>query len=76
MYRVFGVTFQSELGAAREYCEADEQWTQAVNFLGEEIAWASAWDVIQSCVFPDWRLRPTAESCLRHPFLADVAKNR
>ena len=63
-----------EIGAAREYCQADERWQLAVAFLNEDIG--AGWDLIQSMIFPDYRLRPTADSCLKHPFLAAVQQNK
>ncbi len=67
------MTFQNELGAAREYCEADDRWQHGVAFLNENIG--SGWDLIQAMLFPDFKLRPTAGSCLKHSFLSAAAKN-
>lgn len=57
--------------AAREYCEADERWAPAVAFL--DAGGRAGWGLLAAMLSPEWRLRPTAESCLVHPFLTGEA---
>ena len=65
--RLLTVTFAADMEAAQLYCEADDRWSKAVAFLdrGSE----TGWHLLAAMLNPEWQLRPTAESCLNHPFL-------
>lgn len=69
--RLLESTFQLDVEAAREYCEADERWAPAVAFL--DAGGRAGWGLLAAMLSPEWRLRPTAESCLVHPFLTGEA---
>ena len=69
--RLLESTFRLDVKAAREYCEADERWLTAVAFLDNE--GGAGWDLLGAMLRPEWRQRPTAESCLNHPFLMEDA---
>eukprot|EP00951_Prasinocladus_malaysianus_P025723 scaffold226191_cov29-Prasinocladus_malaysianus.AAC.1 len=62
-----------DMEAARSYCEADERWQRAVEFL--DAGTGAGWDLLQAMLNKDWRKRPTAESCLNHPFLNGKSLN-
>ena len=68
--RLFESTFRLDVKAAREYCEADERWLGAVAFLDND--GGAGWDLLGAMLCPQWRQRPTAESCLNHPFLKEA----
>ncbi len=67
--RLLESTFRLDVKAAREYCEADERWLGAVAFLDND--GGAGWDLLGAMLCPQWRQRPTAESCLNHPFLKE-----
>lgn len=67
--RLLEGTFRLDVKAAREYCEADERWLGAVAFLDND--GGAGWDLLGAMLCPQWRQRPTAESCLNHPFLKE-----
>ena len=69
--RLLESTFRLDVKAAREYCEADERWLNAVAFLDN--GGGAGWDLLGAMLRPEWRHRPTAESCLNHPFLKEDA---
>jgi len=69
--RLLESTFQLDVLAAREYCEADERWAPAVAFL--DAGDRAGWGLLAAMLTPEWRRRPTAASCLVHPFLAGEA---
>lgn len=69
--RLLESTFQLDVLAAREYCEADERWAPAVAFL--DAGDRAGWGLLAAMLTPEWRRRPTAASCLVHPFLAGKA---
>eukprot|EP00192_Tetraselmis_astigmatica_P011306 CAMPEP_0117664572 /NCGR_PEP_ID=MMETSP0804-20121206/9300_1 /TAXON_ID=1074897 /ORGANISM="Tetraselmis astigmatica, Strain CCMP880" /LENGTH=367 /DNA_ID=CAMNT_0005471831 /DNA_START=247 /DNA_END=1350 /DNA_ORIENTATION=- len=67
LQRLFETTFRLDIEGARDYCEADDRWQEAVRFLDQGNR--AGWDLLKAMLDPDWRSRPTAESCLNHPFL-------
>jgi hypothetical protein len=67
IHRLLESTFRLDVKTAREYCEADERWLGAVAFLDND--GGAGWDLLGAMLSPQWRQRPTAESCLNHPFL-------
>lgn len=67
LQRLLETTFRLDLRAAREYCEADERWVEAVRFL--DAGDGAGWDLLQAMLNPDYRKRPAAASVLNHPFL-------
>ena len=69
--RLLESTFQLDVLAAREYCEADERWAPAVAFL--DAGGRAGWGLLAAMLSPEWRGRPTAESCLTHAFLTGEA---
>lgn len=71
--RLLETTFQLDIPAAREYCEADDRWEEAVRFLSDGNG--AGWELLTAMLNPEWRLRPTAESCLNHPFLKGEGLN-
>ena len=75
MRRLLESTFRLDIEAAREYCDADERWAGAVQFLDSAAGGASGWDLLAAMLNPEWRRRPTAESCLNHPFLNEYVTN-
>ena len=70
--RLLESTFRLDIAAARDYCEADERWSKAVQFLDRAAGGATGWDLLTAMLNPEWRRRPTAESCLNHPFLKEA----
>ncbi|EIE22208.1 hypothetical protein COCSUDRAFT_42575 [Coccomyxa subellipsoidea C-169] len=75
LQRLLESTFRLDIEAAREYCDADERWAGAVQFLDSAAGGASGWDLLAAMLNPEWRRRPTAESCLNHPFLKEYVAN-
>lgn len=71
--RLLESTFRLDVAAAREYCEADERWARAVAFLDGGGGGSTGWDLLAAMLNTEWRRRPTAESCLNHPFLKEPA---
>ena len=67
LYRLVQTTFDSDLMQFRDYCREDSEFDAAVAFLdmGDKVGW----ELIQALVQLDWKSRPTAVSCLNHPFL-------
>ena len=65
--RLFENTFQLDVMSARDFCEADDRWMQAVQFLDADAK--AGWELLAAMLNPNWRLRPTADSCLVHRFL-------
>lgn len=60
-----------DIGGFRDYADADERWRLAVEFL--DAGGGQGWDLLGAMLDADWRRRPTAESCLKHPFLTGEA---
>jgi hypothetical protein len=67
LIRLLESTFQLDIEGAREFCEADERWAGAVAFLDAD--GRAGWELLAAMLNSEWRRRPTAESCLNHPFL-------
>lgn len=67
MCRLFENTFQLDVLSARDFCEADDRWAKAVQVLDTNAK--AGWELLAAMLNPDWRLRPTAQSCLVHRFL-------
>ena len=65
--RLLETTFQLDVEGARDFCEADERWADAVAFLDAQDR--AGWGLLAAMLNSNWRQRPTAESCLNHPFL-------
>lgn len=70
LQRLLETTFQADVQAFREYCEADERWTKAVRFLDSGAG--AGWSLLEEMLNEDWRSRPTAHSCIDHPFFRSV----
>ena len=66
--RLFENTFQLDVLSARDFCEADDRWTKAVQFLDAD--GRAGWELLAAMLNSNWRLRPTAQSCLVHRFLS------
>lgn len=60
----------NQCAGCRDYADADENWTDAVAFL--DAADGAGWGLLSAMMNPKWELRPTAGSCLMHPFLKGV----
>jgi hypothetical protein len=65
--RLLRDTFMFDLKAFRDYCEAEEGWEVAVGWLDEE----GGWELVEALLCPDWKSRPTADSCLNHRFVKE-----
>lgn len=68
LQRLFESTFQLDVLSARDFCEADDRWAKAVQFL--DANGKAGWELVAAMLNSNWRLRPTAQSCLVHRFLA------
>lgn len=68
--RLLESTFRLDIEGARDYCEADERWSGAVAFLDANNR--AGWGLLAAMLNSEWRRRPTAESCLNHPFLKEA----
>eukprot|EP00271_Cylindrocystis_brebissonii_P006493 TRINITY_DN19272_c0_g1_i1.p1 TRINITY_DN19272_c0_g1~~TRINITY_DN19272_c0_g1_i1.p1 ORF type:complete len:526 (+),score=72.01 TRINITY_DN19272_c0_g1_i1:372-1949(+) len=68
LQRLLESTFRLDLRAARDYCAADDRWTEAVRFLDANDG--AGWNLLQAMLDPDFRKRPSASSVLVHPFLS------
>lgn len=66
--RLIEGTFQSNVMEFREYSKQEEAWNLPVEFLDAEEG--IGWHLLECLLNPDWRGRPSAASCLTHPFLA------
>ncbi|CAI5464554.1 unnamed protein product [Closterium sp. Yama58-4] len=66
LQRLLETTFSLNIPAAREYCSADDRWTNAVAFLDRRDG--AGWEVLQAMLSPDYRQRPSADSALQHRF--------
>ena len=74
LQRLLEGTFKSSVNEFREYCRQDDAFSLAVSFL--DVGNGAGWDLLGAMLNPEWRLRPTADSCLNHPFLTgDVFKS-
>ncbi|CAK9266705.1 unnamed protein product [Sphagnum jensenii] len=67
LQRLLETTFRLDISAAREYCEADDRWVEAVRFL--DLDDGAGWQLLQAMLNPDYRQRPTVEAILSHRFL-------
>lgn len=67
LQRLFESTFKLDLGAAREYCLADDRLTEAVKFL--DLGDGAGWELLQAMLNPDYRQRPIADAVLNHRFM-------
>eukprot|EP00249_Psilotum_nudum_P020852 c27875_g1_i5 orf=553-1458(+) len=67
LQRLFETTFRLDLQAAREYCLADDRWSEAVKFL--DLGDGCGWELLQAMLNPDYRQRPIAEAVLNHRFM-------
>lgn len=70
LQRLLESTFQLDIQAVREYCQADDRWSEAVNFL--DLDDRSGWELLQAMLNPDFRQRPTAQAVLSHRFMTRV----
>jgi len=69
--RYVEVTFSGDVrDEFRDYMGADPQYAEVVEWLDE----FEGWELFQAMVQRDWKQRPTAESCLLHPFLQQPLK--
>lgn len=66
--RLFENTFQLDVLSARDFCEADDRWIKSVQFLDAD--GRAGWELLAAMLNSNWRLRPTAQSCLVHRFLS------
>lgn len=67
LQRLLESTFKLDLGAAREYCLADDRFLEAVKFL--DVGDGAGWELLQAMLNPDFRNRPIAEAVVNHRFL-------
>ncbi|KAH8931045.1 hypothetical protein BDL97_19G001600 [Sphagnum fallax] len=70
LQRLLETTFQLDISAAREYCEADDRWVEAVRFL--DLDDGAGWQLLQAMLNPDYRQRPTVEAVLSHRFFTSA----
>ena len=68
--RLLETTFQCDVVSARDFCEADDRWSRAVQLL--DVSDRAGWELLAAMLNPEWRLRPTAESTLVHRFLSSA----
>lgn len=71
--RLLETTFRLDIPAVREYCEADDRWSEAVNFMNLDDG--AGWQLLQAMLNPDYRLRPTVDAVLSHRFLTGALLN-
>lgn len=70
-------TFRSDAEGLRDYCSSEDRWDEAVAFLDESCpdsdfsggSRRNGWHLLTAMTNPEWRLRPTMESCLNHSWL-------
>ncbi|KAI3793830.1 hypothetical protein L1987_36453 [Smallanthus sonchifolius] len=67
LQRLIESTFKLDLTATREYCLADDRFSEAVKFL--DLGDGAGWELLQVMLNPDFRNRPIAEAVLNHRFL-------
>lgn len=67
LQRLFESTFRLDFQAAREYCLADDRWSEAVKFL--DLGDGAGWELLQAMLNPDYRQRPIVEAVLNHRFM-------
>uniref|UniRef100_A0A804NUR4 Protein kinase domain-containing protein n=3 Tax=Zea mays TaxID=4577 RepID=A0A804NUR4_MAIZE len=67
LQRLLESTFRLDIYAAREYCLADDQLSEAVSFL--DLGDGAGWELLQAMLNPDYRKRPIAEAVLNHRFI-------
>ncbi|KAG0454067.1 hypothetical protein HPP92_025371 [Vanilla planifolia] len=65
--RLFESIFQLDVGAAREYCSADDRLQEAVQFL--DLGDGAGWELLQAMLSRDYRRRPGAHAVLNHRFM-------
>jgi len=69
--RYVDITFAGSIGEDfRAFLEADETFQDTIAWLDEHEGWA----LLEAMLHQDWKQRPTAESCLLHPFLQQTLK--
>eukprot|EP00958_Prasinococcus_capsulatus_P025650 scaffold4409_cov369-Prasinococcus_capsulatus_cf.AAC.3 len=61
-------TFKDDTTGLRDYCACDERWRKGVTILDMD----DGWELLRAMTQSDWRSRPTASSCLNHPFLRNA----
>ena len=62
----------STIQGFRDYMEADPQLSNAVAWLDQDEH--DGWGLLEAMLNSDWKKRPTADSCLQHPFLKQTLK--
>jgi hypothetical protein len=67
LQRLLESTFQLDIQAVREYCQADDRWSEAVNFL--DLDNRAGWELLQAMLNPDYRQRPIVQAVLNHRFM-------
>lgn len=67
LQRLLENTFRLDIYAAREYCLADDQLSEAVKLL--DLGGGAGWELLQAMLNPDYRKRPIAEAVLNHRFM-------
>ncbi|CAI5503395.1 unnamed protein product [Closterium sp. Naga37s-1] len=65
LQRLLETTFSLNIPAAREYCSADDRWSNAVAFLDRRDG--AGWELLQAMLNPDYRQRPSAVSAMPLP---------
>lgn len=66
--RLINGTFRDDMDGMRNFCACDNRWEKGVEILDM----SDGWELLRAMTQSDWRSRPTAASCLNHPFLSDV----
>ena len=71
LVRLVTLTFAGDFGGGfREYVREDPKCAGAVAWLDEH----RGWELLGAMLDADWRKRPTAASCLVHPFITQPLK--
>eukprot|EP01018_Ginkgo_biloba_P005519 Gb_15365 [translate_table: standard] len=72
LQRLLESTFQLDIQAAREYCQADDRWSEAVNFL--DLDDGAGWELLQVCA--DSFICSLCASMLSHQSLSHFMYSR
>jgi hypothetical protein len=70
--RLVSLNVGDSIQGFRDYMEADPQLSNAVAWLDHDEG--DGWGLIEAMLASDWKKRPTADSCLQHPFMKQTLK--
>jgi len=69
--RYVEITFSGNIKEEfRDFMKADQEFAATIEWLDEH----DGWGLIEAMLHQDWKQRPTADSCLMHPFLKQTLK--